>query len=82
MPDEFICPIAWKWAEVYQRLQEELKSRGDSSIPEPPKPLILAGWAYSPDLEKSVRWAETVQWALQHGFAELIPELKATEQYR
>jgi hypothetical protein len=42
----------------------------------PPKPLILAGWAYSSDLEKAHRWDETVAWANYNGCAEIVDQIK------
>jgi hypothetical protein len=47
----------------------------------PPKPLILAGWAYSSDLEKAQRWGETVAWASSNGCASLVDQLKEEDFY-
>jgi hypothetical protein len=35
-------------------------------------PLILAGWAYSNDVEKRDRWQETLDWADRHGVADFV----------
>jgi len=40
--------------------------------PSPPIPLILAGWAYSNDVEKMQRWEETVAWARNNGCPEIV----------
>ncbi|WP_395141085.1 hypothetical protein [Armatimonas sp.] len=82
MDETVICPIAWRWAEIHQalvRAWEKRQRAGDSIPPPPPKPLILAGWAYSDDEAKRQRWAETVAWAAQYGFA--IPTLPPEERY-
>lgn len=34
--------------------------------------MILAGWAYTNDVEKMRRWAETVAWANNNGCADLV----------
>ncbi len=75
-----ICPLPPDWALIYQRLSE-LARIADQSIPPPPKPLILAGWAYSNDLEKQARWRETVEWAEKWGFTEAIGEITPDMMY-
>jgi hypothetical protein len=47
----------------------------------PPKPLILAGWAYSSDEEKAERWEETIAWATFNGCAEVISQIKDEDFY-
>ena len=47
----------------------------------PPKPLILAGWAYSNDIEKMNRWKETVEWANNNGCGELVNGVPDNEFY-
>jgi hypothetical protein len=37
----------------------------------PPKPLILAGWVYSNDIQKLEVWEKTVAWANANGCPEL-----------
>lgn len=65
-----ICPIASEWAKVHSDLIEY--SRAKVCLPpEPPKPLILAGWSYSDDIDKKNRWQETVDWAVGNGCSEL-----------
>lgn len=59
------------WHDVFRRLTEY--TRGRSCIPpSPPTPLILAGWAYSNDVEKMRRWIETVDWATSNGCPDLV----------
>ena len=44
-------------------------------MPPPPVPLILAGWAYSNDVEKRSRWQETLAWADHHGLGTLLSDI-------
>jgi hypothetical protein len=37
--------------------------------------MILAGWAFSNDRQKQLRWQETIEWAKRHGCAELVTSL-------
>ena len=54
------------WHDVFERLTKY--AHGHPCIPpSPPTPLILAGWAYSNDVEKMRRWKETVAWATSNG---------------
>jgi len=64
-----ICPKPVRWKEIYETLARRCSEQGISTAP--PKPLILAGWAYSNDVEKADRWKETVIWAERNGFSEL-----------
>jgi hypothetical protein len=64
-----ICPKPERWQEVYETLTARYSEQAISKAP--PKPLILAGWACSNDVEKADRWRETVLWAEQNGFSEL-----------
>jgi hypothetical protein len=43
-------------------------------ITPPPVPLILAGWAYSNDVEKRNRWQETLAWVHHHGLGTLLSD--------
>jgi hypothetical protein len=76
----FICPQPLAWERVFQVLLKH--SEGSSKVlAPPPKPLILAGWAYSSDSEKLNRWNETLLWAKKYGASDLIPVLSADERY-
>lgn len=46
-----------------------------NQLPVPPKPLILAGWAFSNDHEKKQRWDDTVEYALTHNCKHLIDDI-------
>jgi hypothetical protein len=66
-----ICPNPIPWNDVFTRLQAHA-STYPCVPPMPPKPLILAGWAYSNDTEKLKRWEQTVSWADANGCPSLV----------
>ena len=70
-----ICPNPAMWNEVFNRLKEFAQSHS-CVPPTPPTPLVLGGWAFSNDIEKSDRWNQMVSWATLNGCLELttIPE--------
>lgn len=75
MEEDFICPMVWKWGDIYHALHTEWQSRGDEAIPEPPHMLA----PNSTDGPRKIRWEETVHWAEQYGFT--LPELAEHEKY-
>jgi hypothetical protein len=80
-PGRFICAMPDVWAAVHRRLLRARNRVGDPAIPEPPPPLVLAGWASSSDIQKEERWAQTLRWATQHGFGRLIPTIEPRNAY-
>jgi hypothetical protein len=68
------------WVEIYKRLDESWRHSGCRGAP-PPIPLVLAGWVYSSDRDKQQRWEQTIEWAVQHDFAHVIPSLSDEEYY-
>jgi hypothetical protein len=66
-----ICPNPATWDEVHRALITFYKSSG-RLIEKPPTPLILAGWVYSNDDEKKLRWEKTVAWAIRNGCPHLV----------
>jgi len=62
-----ICPNPPEWAKLHSTATAAAED-GDTF----PKPLILAGWAFSNDAEKRQRWLETVEWLEARGLAGLI----------
>lgn len=66
-----ICPNPGRWDETFKRLVDYAHLH-DCTPNEPPEPLILAGWAYSNDIEKMRRWEETVAWAEKNGCSNLV----------
>lgn len=75
-----ICPNPMPWNEAFKRLTEFANAH-PCSPPSPPKPLILAGWAYSNDVEKMRRWEETVIWANNNGCLELVSDILDQDFY-
>lgn len=75
-----ICPLPIKWNAIYNAL-EEARKKSANPIPPSPIPLILAGWSYSTDFDKRIRWEETIQWAEQHGFEHLLQGVNDDEWY-
>ena len=75
--DELICPQAWKWREIYRKLEMAYEDRNDRSIPRPPD--MLPPNANAMSLKH--RWEDTVNWANTNGFAEIIPVLTEEEEF-
>jgi hypothetical protein len=75
-----ICPVPLVWDAIYRRLLEASRAGGGSSPP-PPVPLILAGWAYTNDVEKRERWQATLTWAERYGFRHLVGALTVQDMY-
>lgn len=73
-----ICPLPEHWHRVYQECLEAAQN-SNGKIPEPPRPLILGGWAYSNDVQKCEQWHAMVEWAKKWGFEastnQLTPEM-------
>ncbi len=66
-----ICPNPMPWHQTFERLTNYARLY-PCTPPSPPKPLILAGWAYSNDVEKMQRWKETIAWAQNNGCTDLV----------
>ncbi len=64
-----VCPIAYKWNELFELLPN--RRRSGSGGWEPPAPLILAAWD-SPHLSKMMRLDEHLVWADKHGALEEV----------
>lgn len=75
-----VCPNPIPWQEAYERLTKFAQLK-PCAPPSPPKPLILAGWAYSNDIEKMKRWEETVDWAVKNKCAHLVSEIPDSAFY-
>jgi hypothetical protein len=78
---EFVCPVPIVWAKVYGSLVNAYNNGSEIKDP-PPKPLILNGWVFSSDLDKKLRWSETIAWANEHSCEDLLPQLTLEEEYR
>lgn len=75
-----ICPNPIPWDRVFKNLVKHAEHH-PCRPPSPPKPLILAGWAYSNDDEKMLRWEETVNWAKANGCAEIVNGIPDSDFY-
>ncbi len=65
----WICPEPQRWNDMWELLPD--KARNGSSW-EPPLPLILAGWWHTSNLEKSLRFDQHLQWAVDHGAQDVV----------
>lgn len=75
-----ICPNPKKWNVLFKQLSEHANTH--VCIPSrPPAPLILAGWAYSNDVEKMLRWRETVDWAEANGCTDILETILDNDFY-
>ncbi len=59
------------WDDLFKRLTAHARMH-PCIPPSPPKPLILAGWAFSNDVEKMLCWEETVAWARINSCADIV----------
>ena len=75
-----ICPNPMPWHEAFERLTKFAQLH-PCAPPSPPKPLILAGWAYSNDVEKVQRWEETVDWAVKNKCTNLVSGIPDSDFY-
>lgn len=75
-----ICPLGQDWAKIHRTLLK-YSSENTCNPPEPPRPLILAGWAFSSDQDKSERWQATVAWARSNGCGNLVEGLRDEQFY-
>lgn len=75
-----ICPKPRPWHQAFERLVDYAQSHPCTPT-DPPIPLILAGWAYSNDIEKMQRWEETVAWAEKNGCPDLVTGIPDEDFY-
>ncbi len=75
-----ICPNPMPWHKINERLSNYAQLH-PCIPPSPPKPLILAGWAYSNDVEKMHRWEETVAWAVKNGCSDFLSGIPDKDCY-
>ena len=74
-----ICPNPGTWAEIHKLLVAEAKLIPDADPP--PKALILAGWSFSSDTEKEIRWKSTIRWAENHNLTHLLIDIPENDMY-
>jgi hypothetical protein len=77
---EFICPMPMAWDDIHRKLRAAWESAGRLGD-EPPVPLILNGWVFTSDLDKKLRWDETIAWAKARSLEHLVPHLSKTQRY-
>jgi hypothetical protein len=75
-----ICPNPMPWDGAFMRLTNYAK-RHPCTPPSPPKPLILAGWVYSNDMDKMQVWEETITWAEKNGCSDLVSGISDRDFY-
>jgi Dna[CI] antecedent, DciA len=76
-----ICPNPTQWNEVFKRLLEYADSH-PCTPSRPPTPLILAvRWA-SNDIEKMLRWRETVDWAAANNCTAIVSTISEQDFYQ
>jgi len=75
-----VCPHPSAWQSMHEKLVEYSRV-ARCAPPEPPTPLVLAGWAYSNDRQKLERWEETVSWCAKNGCSSLLDTLSEHDFY-
>ncbi|MFY8053124.1 MAG: hypothetical protein ACOVP2_10950 [Armatimonadaceae bacterium] len=76
MDEDFICPMVWKWSDIYEKLVAEWNSHPEhDDIPEPPHMLA----PNATDNARKQRWLDTVEWAESNGIQ--LPELAEHEKH-
>lgn len=73
-----ICPLPKVWHVIHQELEKLAKAK---KVEKPPVPLILGGWNFSSDAQKSSRWEATVAWAAAYGGQEILTKIKDQDFY-
>lgn len=64
-----ICPMPKSWNALF----EMLPNRKRTALGwEPPLPLILEAWERTPGALKTLRLAEHIEWAAEHGALEAV----------
>ena len=60
------------WVRISSKLRGAWKRKNDPSVPPPPRPLVLAGAAFSTESEIWRRWIGLIMWANQFGYARMM----------
>jgi len=76
-----ICPQLYLWRQIYTSLSEAREQAGNTAIPMPPQVFNMQGWLLSTEANKHNRWKLTLDWAAEHGFSHVIPELAGDDWY-
>ena len=76
MDEDFICPMVWKWSDIFEKLVEQWNAHPEQDdIPEPPHMLS----PNATDNARRQRWSDTVDWAEKYGMN--IPVLDEHEKH-
>jgi hypothetical protein len=75
-----ICPSPMPWHEAFERLTKYVQLH-PCTPPSPPKPLIIAGWVYSNDVDKMQRSVKTIAWAAKNGCSNLVSGIPDRDFY-
>lgn len=78
---DYISPVPSVWHNIHLALLKYWELNLQRSVSKPPIPLILAGWNFSEDWEKKLRWTETLNWAKEHKCEHLITEFSPADKY-
>ncbi len=65
--DNRVCPVPDAWVKLWQLLPNKVQKGAGYK---PSAPLILSGWGYSSDQDKSDRLQEHIRWADANGVIE------------
>jgi hypothetical protein len=60
------------WVRISSKLRGAWMRKNDPSVPPPPRPLVLAGAAFSTESEIWRRWIGLIMWANQFGYARMM----------
>ncbi|WP_190275759.1 DUF721 domain-containing protein [Thiorhodovibrio frisius] len=74
IPTSTPVPRPADWARIHGALLERWRLMDDPKPPVPPKPLILAGAAFSSAWQVRLSWTSLVEWANTHGFGQTLAD--------
>ena len=74
MSEQHICPQFIIWRRIFAILDEAWRKTGIKENP-PPNVFNFQGWTKSNNKKKQELWEETLLWAQNNGFSNLVPEL-------
>ena len=80
MSSDQICPRFIIWRRIFAILDDAWRKSGNKDAP-PPNVFNFQGWTKSNNEKKKELWEETLSWAEQNGFKELIPELYEDDMF-
>ena len=77
---DYICPLPKDWHRICESLCRacakdrniDMTGTGIYEKTGVPIPLILNGWVFTSNIEKKFRWLETIKWAEENGYWNII----------